>query len=293
MDPKEKEKRMPKPTSARIKTGAFVILALSIIGAALLSWYNITFIGEDMLYSSHAPSFLPIIMLLAAVVASVAFSFMLRREKTLNSLPKTNDMAHQVICCLICASLLAITVLYIVLGTRDLNGGTELTDKLKEDIAIVLTCYMLYAVLAPVASLYFIKSAFGERKISVSLGCVAVLWFLLYLVRLYFDLSDMVEAPRKLTLLFAVCMAVLFLVCEIRFALGNASARKYFIFASLCAVSCISAGFAGGLCAMIGKYPTSVDFSYFVFVLLIGVYALERVFSVAYLPVAAKSEDAE
>jgi hypothetical protein len=186
-----KEKRMPTPTSARIKTGALVTLGLSLVGAVLLLWYNIAFIGEDMLYDSHAPAVLPIGLLLVAISSSVAFSFMLERDKRLNALPQTHDMPHQVICALICATLLAVTVLYFILGTKDLNGGEELTEKLREDISIVLRCYMIYALLAPVAALYFIKSAFGERRISVSLGCVTVVWFILYLVRLYFDLSDM------------------------------------------------------------------------------------------------------
>lgn len=279
MDLNEKEKRMSAASSSHIKTAVFATAALSVICAAVLSCYNGLFIGSDMLYSSKAPAFLPIAALVLAISAAVAGSITLRREKGLNALPEIPSLLFQILSCLLCAAFLAVTVLYLVSGPHDITGGNMITEDFYEKMKIPLLCYMIYAIISPLAAMYFLMPAFGKKQTSALFGCITVSWLLLYLVRLYFDVSDMVMAPRKLTVIFAVCMAILFIISEIRFSLARGSSRKYFVYGSLTSVSCISSGVAGAVSALAGIYPTSFDLSYYVLITLIGIYALARLFS--------------
>lgn len=271
-----------RATTSRINVSVVLTCILSFCCAVSLTAFNRSYLGENGLYKNSSPVWLLVLLAIMSMGASVFGALNMSSRSDASLLPKYNGKATVVISVVMIAEFVSIFALYFLLGPLDLRYGVghgvanmpDIVEKMK----IALLCYRLLIPLSLFASVYFVIAAM-KKRIDPLFGCITLIWLLLYILRLYFDISDWVMSVRKLTVICAVCVFAMFLMNEIRFAFGRASFRKYFFFASLSAVFCISSGFAGVCSIFIKIYPLNYELGYYGVLLFMGLYALVRVLS--------------
>ncbi len=278
----EKETRRAEAGSSYIKIAVILICAVTACSAVALALFNRAFMGDNGLYINGAPTVLPIILVLVSIAVCVYGTMNVRKASKLERIPYVSRTPLLVISALLIAEFFAIFLIYILLGPLDIQYGIDMgvanSLELAEKMKMALMCYELLVPLSLFAPVYFVIAAY-KKQINAFFGSITLIWMLLYILRLYFDVTDWVMSPRKLTMICAMCIAALFILSEIRFAFGRGSARKYFFFASLSAIFCTSCGFAGICSVFSGAYPLNYEIPYFGVALVIGVYALVRVLS--------------
>ncbi len=288
----DKEKRSAQAASSYIKIAVILICAVAAVSAMALAVFNRLYIGDNGLYVNSAPAAIPVALAVIAVGAAVFATMHTRSAQRLDALPETGSYALPMLSFVITAEFFAMFIIYLLLGAVDIQygfgGSIEASPELAEKMKTALFCYKLMMPFSLFAPIYFIVVAF-KKRISALFGSVTLIWIMLYILRLYFDVTDWVTSPRKLTMICAMCIAALFILYEIRFTFSRGSSRKYVFFASLSAIFCFACGFAGVFSVLSGVYPLSYELSYFGVCLLIGVYALIRVIS--FIPKAKRYED--
>lgn len=270
--------------AATKRTNVSIVLTcvLSVCCAVLLTAFNSSYLGENGLYKNSSPVILLVLLALISVGAAVFGAINMTAHANASDLPMYNSKALTFVSIVMIAEFVSIFALYFLLGPLDLQYGvghgiSNIPD-LAEKMKIALLCYRLLIPLSLFASVYFVLAAM-KKKIDPLFGSVTLVWLLIYILRLYFDVTDWVMSVRKLTVICAVCIFAMFLINEIRFAFGRASFRKYYFFASLGAIFCISSGFAGVCSIFINIYPLNYELGYYGAVLFMGLYALIRVLS--------------
>ncbi len=269
-------------TTLRINTAVVSTVVLSACAAVLLTTFNRTYLAENGLYKNGAPTACLVVLALLAVGVALFGAMNMSSRADGEILPKCSYRAQTIISFILVAEFVSIFALYFLLGPIDLQYGVghgianieNVTEKMK----VALLCYRLLIPLSLFAPIYFVVAAM-KKRVDPLFGCVTLVWTLLYILRLYFDVTDWVMSARKLTVICAVCVFAIFLMNEIRFAFGRGSFRKYFFFASLSAVFCIASGFAGVCSVLIKIYPLNYELGYYGVVLFMGLYAIVRVMS--------------
>ncbi len=278
----EKERRVAQAGSAYIKMAILIICAVIVFSSMILAVFNRIYIGDNGLYVNGAPTVFLVILALISIAACVFGTMNVRRALKLDSVPDTGDVSLPMLSVLMAADFFAMFIIYFMLGAVDLQygfgGSIDNSPELAEKMKTAILCYKLLVPLSLFAPIYFIVAAF-KKKISALFGSITLVWIILYVLRLYFDVTDWVMSPRKLTMICAMCIAALFILYEIRFAFSRGSSRKYFFFAALAATFCFCCGFAGVFSIISGVYPVNYELPYYSICLLIGVYALVRVLS--------------
>ena len=280
-------------TSSKLKITAVLIFALSALSAVVLSLINSMYIDGNYLYANGAPVFvLPILAFAALVVAGIGASFVKKNDYSVSELPSGKNSVFHILSLVFVALFLAMFVLYIMFGAFDvgygqsINGNADLVEKLET----LTLFYQIMIILAPLAPVYFVISAF-KGKTNAFFGSLTLLWILAYILRLYFDITDWVMSPRKLSTICAMCLAALFFLYEIRFSFARGNIRRYFFVSALTTVFCLSAGLVGVVASLGGVYPSSFEVPYYAVAFAIGLYAAIRLYSIAFAE--AKSEETE
>lgn len=279
-------------TSSKLKITAVLIFVLSALSAVVLSVINSIYMGENYLYVSGAPTLiLPILALLALVLAGVGASFVKKDDYLVSELPSDRTSMLYMLSLLFVALFLAAFVMYILNGAYDIGYGQSIKGnaELLEKLETLTLFYQIMIVLTPLAPVYFVISAF-KGKTSAFFGSLTLLWILAYILRIYFDITDWVMSPRKLSMLCAMCFASLFFLYEIRFSFARGNIRRYFFVSALTTVFCFSAGLAGVVSSVLGVYPSSFEIPYYAVAFALGLYGAIRVYSVAFA--GSEAEDA-
>lgn len=288
----DKEKRIAQAASSYIKIAVILICAVAVVSAMALAIFNRLYIGDNGLYVNSAPVAILVTLAIISVGAAVFATMHTRSAQRLDSLPETGSYALTMLSFVITAEFFAMFIIYLLLGAVDIQygfgGSIENNPELAEKMRTALFCYKLMMPFSLFAPIYFIVVAF-KKRISALFGSVTLIWIMLYILRLYFDVTDWVTSPRKLTMICAMCVAALFILYEIRFTFSRGSSRKYVFFAALCTIFCFACGFAGVFSVLSGVYPLSYELSYYGVCLLIGIYALIRVIS--FIPGKRRYED--
>lgn len=271
-------------TSSKLKIAAVLIFVLSALSAVVLSVINSMYMGENYLYENGAPTLiLPILAVLALVLAVLGTNFVKKDDYMTSELPSDKTSVSYMLSLFFVALFLSIFVLYVMFGAFDIGYGKSISgnsDLLKKLETLTLF-YQIMIVLTPLAPVYFVISAF-KGKTNAFFGTVTLLWILAYILRLYFDVTDWVMSPRKLSMICAMCFGALFILYEVRFSFARGNIRRYFFVAALTTVFCFSAGLAGVVSSVLGVYPSSFEIPYYAVALALGLYAAVRLYSVAF-----------
>ncbi len=282
-----------KVTLSKLKITAVLIFVLSALSAVVLSVINSMYMGENYLYENSAPTLvLPILAVLALVLAVLGTNFVKKDDYSVSELPRDKTSISYMLSLFFVALFLSIFVLYVMFGAFDIGYGKSISgnsDLLKKLETLTLF-YQIMIVLTPLAPVYFVISAF-KGKTNAFFGTLTLLWILAYILRIYFDITDWVMSPRKLSMLCAMCLAALFFLYEIRFSFARGNVRRYFFVAALTTVFCFSAGLAGVVSSLLGVYPSSFEIPYYAVALALGLYAAIRLYCVAFAGCEAEVEE--
>ena len=279
--------------SVKSKVAFVLLLILSFVSAAALTFINSAYLEDNYLYSNDVPTvILPILAFVIAFIALVGMLSVNKKSYSTSSLPEKGISSMYVVSLMLVAVYLVIFVMYVLYGAFDIGYGAPIKNNadLLEKLEMATLCYQIMIVLTPIAPIYFVLAGL-KKKINAFFGSLTLLWVLAYILRLYFDVTDWVMSPRKLSMICATCFAALFTLYEVRFAFSRGNARKYFFVCALTASFEFSAGLAGVVSSIIGVYPSSFEIPYYMAALMIGVYAFIRLYSLAFASV--KTEEPE
>ena len=269
---------------SKLKKTAVIIFVLSVVSAVALSIINGMCMGENYLYENGAPTIiLPILALIAVILALIGARFVKNEDYSICEVPGIKTPATLILSLLFVSLFLAIFILYVMFGAFDIGYGKSIVGNkdLLEELGTLTLFYQIMIALTPLAPVYFVISAFN-RKTSAFFGSVTLLWTLAYILRLYFDITDWVMSPRKLSMICAMCFAAMFFLYEIRFSFARGNIRRYFFVSALTTVFCFSSGMAGIISSLSGVYPSSFEIPYYAVALAIGLYSGIRLYFVAF-----------
>lgn len=269
----------------RLKASLVLISVLSFCSAVGLTAFNRTYLAQNGLYKNGAALIIPVLLAFFAVGSCIFGALSVESSDNVSDLPSARRTPLTVVSFVLGAELVSIFIIYMLLGPLDIQYGVGKgilnTPDLAEKMKTALLCYRLMVPLSLFAPIYFVIAAM-KNKIDAFFGSITLVWVLLYIMRLYFDVTDWVMSVRKLSVICAMCIFAIFLIHEIRFAFGRGDLRKYFFFSSLSSVFCISCGFAGVCSVFIKVYPLNYELPYYGALLFMGVYAFIR--TLAFLP---------
>lgn len=136
--------------------------------------------------------------------------------------------------------------------------------------------YMLLAslILALPALLWFI--AIYARKKWIFAPALTLIWVCAYLLRVYFDSSQLLMSPTRLMTIAALTATIFFLIVEMRLVRGIFSPILYGSAATLTALFAGVSGFSALLLTAVGSLPASTETLYYAFQLCIALFALFR-----------------
>lgn len=282
-------------TSSKLKITAVIIFALTALSTVVFSFINSMYMGESYLYVNGAPTFVLIILVILAVaLAGVGASFVKKSDYSAQELPRDKTSTLYMLSLLFVALFLSIFIMYILKGAYDIGygqsikGNAELVDKLET----LTLFYQIMIVLTPLAPVYFVISAF-KGKTNAFFGTVTLLWILAYILRLYFDITDWVMSPRKLSMICAMCFGALFILYEIRFFFARGNIRRYFFVCALTTSFCLPAGLVGVVSSIVGVYPSSFEVPYYGVAFALGLYGAIRLYSVAFASREAEKTESD
>jgi len=122
---------------------------------------------------------------------------------------------------------------------------------------VKIQCVLSLAVFA-----YFMLTAFSigkHAKIKSVLGILTILWHVVFLLVIYFDMSKPINSPIKMMFQFAVLVSMIFMVYELRFLLGMARPRMYMATALASIVVISSAAIPMTIGAFAGYFNVTVS----------------------------------
>ncbi|MBE6607707.1 MAG: hypothetical protein E7633_04035 [Ruminococcaceae bacterium] len=281
-------------TSLKLKITVVLILILSAVSATVFSVINLSYLEENYLYANGAPTtILPILAITSVALAVIGTSFVKKSDYSVKELPSDRTSMIYMLSLFFVALFLAIFVLYVMHGAFDIGYGISIKGNadLMEKLETATLFYQIMIILSPIAPIYFLVMSF-KRKTSSFFGTLTLLWILAYILRTYFDITDWVMSPRKLSMLCAMCFAALFILYEVRFSFARGNIRRYFFMSAITTVFCFSAGLTGVISSVLGVYPSSFEIPYYGVAFALGLYAAIRLCSIAFA-VSEKEVNAE
>lgn len=271
-------------TSSKLKITAVLIFVLTALSTVVFSFINSMYMGESYLYVNGAPTSMLIIpVILAVALAGIGASLVKKSDYSAYELPRDKTSVLYMLSLLFVALFLSIFVMYILNGAYDIGYGQSIKGnaELVEKLETLTLFYQIMIVLTPLAPVYFVISAF-KGKTNAFFGTLTLLWILAYILRLYFDITDWVMSPRKLSMICAMCFGALFILYEIRFSFARGNVRRYFFVAAMTTVFCFPAGLVGVVSSLVGVYPSPFEIPYYAVAFALGLYGAIRLYSVAF-----------
>lgn len=267
----------------RVQVAVVVIIVLAVCAAVSLTAFNRSYLGENGLYKNGTPLILPWLIVILSIAAALFGALNVSAELDVDTLPKCSGKALTLVSVFFASMCVAIFALFFLLGPLDLQYGVGhgVPFGVEAKMKTAILCYRALIPLSLFAPAYFIVAAV-KKRVDALFGSVTLVWALVYILRLYFDVTDWVMSVRKITVICALCAFVFFMINEIRFAFGRGCPRKYFFYSALCAIFCLSSGFAGICCVIIKIYPLNYELAYYGAILALGAFAMIRV--IGFLP---------
>ncbi len=138
---------------------------------------------------------------------------------------------------------------------------------------------MIASVIGIVGFLYFVVTAFvpkGKNKLKAFLGCVVIIWHVIYLLSVYFDMTNPLNNPIRLMNEFALVGAMMYITSEVRFLLDFPK-KGFYIGASIVAITLLSVSSVSNIvCTLLGKMAFDQGFFCYVYQITLVFYILSR-----------------
>ena len=141
---------------------------------------------------------------------------------------------------------------------------------------------MWSGILAIAAFIYFILVALELKQTAGLLpwaGCVVIIWHILYLLAVYFDMTNPLNNPLRLINEFALVGAMMYIVAEIRFLVGVPK-KGFYISTSVIAFTLLMASSVSNIAYLIRiNSALSSDMICFIYQLFMAGYIVTRLIS--------------
>ena len=250
----------------------YILLACAVVFTALQSFMVLKYYEPDVFLYSHGtvlPTVFNVVLALFVIISLVYFSLCRCKEYD-DKLAKTSvtSFIFGILCA---ASVIATGVIEYI--AYDQRASQLMYVVQKEDKFIVWS-----AVLAFVAFIYFlIPDKLGKLK--TFLGCVTVVWHILYLLSVYFDMTSPLNDPMRLMNEFALVGIMMYLTVEIRYLCGIPK-KGFYIGTSVVAVTLLlSSSVSNLLFALGGNTVQGGNIGVYIYQLVSAGYILTRLFA--------------
>ena len=250
----------------------YLFLACAVVFTAFQSFLILKFYEADIFLYAHGTA-LPTLfgVALALFVAVVlAYCSLCRCEEYDDKLAKTSALSFVfgilTAACVIMAGVMEYTA--YKLRASDLMYIAQ-----KEDKFIVFS-----SILAFVAFIYFLVPA-KLNKLKALLGSVTVVWHILYLLSVYFDMTSPLNDPMRLMNEFALVGIMMYLTVEIRYLCGIPK-KGFYVGVSVVAITLLLGSSVSNLLfAFGGNTVQGGNMGIYVYQLFAAGYILTRLFA--------------
>lgn len=254
------------------KLTAYILLAVGLCLAAFQVITALRFYDSSVyLYDfGIVPKILNILLVIYVVAVVVVFAVFKKTEYP--ETPAKTSLITQILSYLCAATLL-------ICGVNDLIAFFKNSSDITHIASRQDTFVMWGGILSLGAVAYFVLCgifADNSNKVKPWLGFVAVIWHIMYLLSIYFDMTNPLDNPIRLINEFALVAGMLFITVELRYMLGVAK-KGFYISVSLISVTFLFASSVTGIVCMFSEIiPQTRELWGYIFELTFGVYVLSR-----------------
>lgn len=244
------------------------LLLLTVIAIAMaLTAFRIYMISTDYeaetYFFSYSSSLPDIFNYTVAALVVVIFLFFIFTKK--NSLPKDYGKINipTVIMSTATGFLAFIGGLYAASQLLLTNDSSSALNMMSQGLPVDPSAQRveIFALIQSVLSLgvfaYFLLTAFSINrysKMKTVFGIVTILWHVVFLLVIYFDMTRPMNAPIRLMFQFAILTSMLYIIAEMRFLLGIAKPRFFMAISFITIIMIMSAAIPMTVCAISGSF---------------------------------------
>lgn len=258
----------------------FCAMIYTFVAAAVATVYlGMHYDSALMLYDKGA-SRLPVAALICAG-AILSFVFALNMRKTFlptSYIEKNSNL--MILCAMFCAGALALTVALQLISKNSsdhlyvLWSGPGETARQKAASALL----KVNVAAAVPAAICFGYTAFTGKIRAIPSILISV-WMLVYLLRLYYDMSVPMNDPLCRMSIVSICAALLYSLAELRYAVSKPSPFIHVFSGSASMIICGICGFSKAALIIAGKLDFGISGAYAIAESALALYALARMMS--------------
>ena len=195
----------------------YILLACALVFTAFRSFLVLKYYEADVYLYAHG-TVLP-------TVFAVLLSLFIIAVLVYCSLCKCEGYSDKLAKCSVFSRFFGLltSAALVAVGIYDFIGYNEMTSQLmyveqKQDKFIFWSCVLSFGAFI----YYFIFAVVPEKlnKLKTFLGCITVVWHILYLLSVYFDMTSPLNDPIRLMNEFALVGIMMYLTVEIRYLCG-------------------------------------------------------------------------
>lgn len=243
-----------------LRTVLYIVIAVSVVLAGARIYMIEAFYENEMYTFAHGtvlPDIFNYFIFGAVIIVFILFALM---DKSCFAEEMGNASASTVVFAAATGFFALVGGLYAISQITIKDPVTEMMQQMgavdvyaqRLNTFVKIQCVLSLAVFA-----YFMLTAFSVNKYSRAksvLGILSILWHVVFLLVIYFDMSKPINSPIKVMLQFAVLVSMIYMVYEMRFMLGMGKPRM-FVATSLVSVIVIAAGaLPMTVCAFTGAF---------------------------------------
>ncbi len=258
------------------KKFVYIFLVCSVAFAVFQSLLVTKFYEADMFLYAHGTALPTVfnVLLSVFVILVLAYCSLCKCEGSSDMLAKTSVVTR--IFGILCAAALLYT------GMTTLSAYNQKTSELmyitqKQDKFIYWSAIISFG-----AFIYFALIAFVPEKLNKAktfLGCITIVWHVLYLMSVYFDMTSPLNDPMRLMNEFALVGIMMYLTVEIRYLCGIPK-KGFYIGASAAAFALLLCSSVSNiLFAVSGNTVQGGNIAVYIYQLCSAGYILSRVVS--------------
>lgn len=257
------------------KLTALALLLIGVVFAALQTLMVWKYYEADIYLYAHGtplPDIFNISLAVYVVIALVLFRFFNKKDYPESEAP-TSAVT------LIFSALCGFAVL--ANGIFGFMSYMEASKNMAYIAARRDTFLLWGSLLAVFCFVYFMVSGFmpKAKKAKAWLGCTAIIWHILYLLYVYFDMTNPLNSPIRLMNEFALVAMMMFITVEVRYTLGIPKKGFYISTAVIAFTLLLCSAVSNIVCVISGRLSADVYFGGYVYELVAAGYVLTRLIS--------------
>lgn len=261
------------------KITVFVLLACSVVFAALQSILLVGFYDAPMRLYAHSGTVIAAVFntLLFIFVMAVILLFRFTDFNDMSDEPAKVSVPARIFALLTAAALLADGIYGLLQQRKPLiyTDPSQVPGEKQTMFTLITVAISFIAFIYPVLVCFAPK---GLEKVKTFLGCVTVIWHIMYLLAIYFDMTGPLNDPIRLLNQFGLVAMMMYLTAEIRY-LCKIPKKGMYIGISIAAFTMLLCASVANIAYMISIKSISDTVVLNIYALLSAGYILTRLIS--------------